>query len=103
MSETLTLLAACLAGGLFGVIFFGGLWWTVGRGVSSQHPVFWFFGSLLLRTSITLTGFYWVSGRQWDRMAACLAGFVLARVAVTYLTRTDAEPIRAAPEASHAP
>jgi F1F0 ATPase subunit 2 len=103
MSETLTLLAACLAGGALGAIFFGGLWWTVQRGVSSKHPALWFIGSLLLRTGITLTGFYFVSGSRWGRMAACLAGFILARVAVTYLTRTDQQPMRPAAEASHAP
>ena len=103
MSEALTLLAACLAGGVFGAIFFGGLWWTVGRGLSSKQPALWFVGSLLVRTAITLTGFYFVSGGRWDRMVACLVGFALARVAVIFLTRTDPHPIRPAPEASHAP
>jgi heme A synthase len=37
---------------LLGVIFFGGLWWTVRKGLSSKRPALCFFGSLLLRTSM---------------------------------------------------
>ena len=36
-------------GGLLGTMFFGGLWWTVRTGVSSQRPALWFLGSLVLR------------------------------------------------------
>jgi len=41
---------------LLGAMFFGGLWWTIRRGLSSQHPALWFFSSLLLRTAIVLAG-----------------------------------------------
>ncbi len=70
MNETLTLVLAWAAGGGLGAIFFGGLWWTVRRGVSSQRPAFWFFCSLLLRMSIALAGFYFVSGGQLETAAA---------------------------------
>lgn len=52
MNETLALLLAWVAGVLLGVIFFGSLWWTVRRGLSSKRPALWFLSSLLLRTSI---------------------------------------------------
>ena len=59
MSDTLTLVAGvCWRAWLLGALFFGGLWWTVRKGVSSTQPALWFFGSLLLRTSIALAGFY---------------------------------------------
>ena len=61
---------ALSAGVLLGAIFFGGLWWTVRKGVSSEQPAFWFFGSLLLRMSIALAGFYFVSDGHWERLAA---------------------------------
>ena len=61
--------------GLLGVIFFGGLWWTVQKGVASEAPAFWFLGSLLLRTSLILAGFYLVSLGHWSRLVACLLGF----------------------------
>jgi len=87
MNETLTLVLAWMAGGLLGAIFFGGLLWTVHKGVSSQRPVLWFLGSLLLRMSIALAGFYFVSGRDWERLLLCLLGFVMVRSVVMWLTR----------------
>ena len=106
MSETLTLLAACLAGGLFGVIFFGGLWWTVQRGTHSRHVALWFALSLLLRTGVTLFGFMLVAHGSWSRLALCLAGFALARVIVTRLTSlAPPSPVSSpvAARARHAP
>lgn len=91
MTETLTLALALVAGVLLGAIFFGGLWWTVRKGVSPKQPALWFFGSLLLRTSITLAGFYFVSGRHWERMLLCLLGFVIARFLVTRFTGPPVE------------
>ena len=37
---------------LLGAFFFGGLWWTVQKGVTSETPALWFLGSLLLRTGV---------------------------------------------------
>jgi F1F0 ATPase subunit 2 len=87
MNDTLTLLLAGSSGIALGAVFFGGLWWTVRRGVASPRPALWFLGSALLRTVLVVTGFYLVGGGQWRRLAACLAGFILARLAVTWLTR----------------
>jgi F1F0 ATPase subunit 2 len=104
MNEMLTLVLAWMAGGALGAIFFGGLWWTVRKGVSSKQPALWFFGSLLLRMSIALTGFYFVSGGHWDRLLACLLGFVIARFTVTRLTGPPVEHYNSpAKEAGHAP
>jgi F1F0 ATPase subunit 2 len=86
MNETLTLALALAAGVLLGAVFFGGLWWTVRKGVSSKRPMLWFLGSLLLRTSVALAGFYVVAGGHWDRLLACLLGFISARFIVTRLT-----------------
>lgn len=104
MSEVLFLAPAMAAGSFLGAFFFGGLWWTVKRGVSSQRPALWFLGSMLLRISITLAGFYYVGHENWNRWLVCLLGFVLARVLVQRLTRPAVERRNArAPEASHAP
>jgi F1F0 ATPase subunit 2 len=88
MSEALTLILALLAGAVLGTIFFAGLWWTIQRGVSSKQPAVLFFFSLLLRTGIALTGFYFVARGDWRRLLACLLGFFLARLLVTWLIRT---------------
>ena len=77
---------------LLGAIFFGGLGWTVRRGLASRRPAFWFLGSLLLRMSILMAGFYVVSGGRWDRLLACLLGFVIARQIATRLIGPPAEP-----------
>jgi len=104
MNETLIRTLAWLAGGLLGAIFFGGLWWTVRKGVSSQKPALWFFGSLLLRMSITMTGFYFVGRGNWKRLLLCLLGFVMARLVVTWVTRLSGDDeSHPAQEASHAP
>jgi len=95
------LVLALLAGGALGAMFFGGLWWTVLRGAASDKPARWFFASMLLRTGLTLAGFYRVAGGQPDRLVLCLLGFVIARMVVTRLTRPRAE--RPAKEARHAP
>ena len=79
MNEFLILAVALAAGFLLGAFFFGGLWWTVRKGVSSKLPALWFLGSLLLRMSLVLVGFYFVGRGDWHRLVACLLGFVIAR------------------------
>jgi F1F0 ATPase subunit 2 len=104
MNETLMLVVAGVAGLVLGAIFFGGLWWTVRKGVSTPRPALWFFGSMLLRMGLVLAGFYFVGGGQWQRLLVCLLGFVIARFLVTRLTRTRVEHSNSpAKEASHAP
>ena len=103
MNEFLFLAPPLAAGLLLGAFFFGGLWWTVQRGVSSKRPALWFFGSLLLRTSIALAGFYFIARGHWERLLVCLLGFVIARFIVTRLTRAAEKPTYMAQEASHAP
>lgn len=104
MNETLRLAPVLVVGVLLGAMFFGGLWWTVRKGLSSQRPALWFFGSLLLRMSIALAGFYYVSDGHWERLMMCLLGFVMARLIVTWLTRPPFEPRNApAKEACDAP
>jgi F1F0 ATPase subunit 2 len=102
MNETLSLVPAVVTGVLLGAIFFGGLWWTVRRGFSSTQPALWFLGSLLLRTSIVLAGFYFIARGRWERLLICLLGFIAARIIVTRLTRAVEKPTYAAQAATHA-
>jgi F1F0 ATPase subunit 2 len=85
MTESVILLLLGGAGALLGLFFFGGLWWTVRRGLSSNRPAVWFLCSLLLRTGIVLAGIYFVSGGRRNGLLACLVGFVIARFIVTRL------------------
>ena len=103
MNEALSLAWAMVTGVLLGVMFFGGLWWTVRKGFSSKQPGLWFLGSLLLRTGLALAGFYIVSGGHWERLLVCLLGFFLARLMVTRLIGPPFEHHHAsAKEAGHA-
>jgi F1F0 ATPase subunit 2 len=102
MSETLAM--AWAAGVLLGGIFFGGLWWTVRKGISSKQPALWFFGSVLLRTSVTLGGFYFVSGGHWERLLSSVVGFLMASLLVMWLTGSSGEDVSATgKEANRAP
>ena len=104
MRDVLSVTAAMAVGALLGAIFFGGLWWTVRRGMSSEWPALWFFGSLMLRMSIVLLGFLVVGQEHWGRWLFCLLGFVLARFAVQWLTQPPREDrTRSTPEAGYAP
>src|SRR5664279_5528739 len=104
MNEPLSLVSALVAGALLGAMFYGGLWWTVRRGVSSKRVALWFLGSLLLRMGLALAGLYFVAGGHWQRLLMCLLGFVLARLAVMWLTRAPGPSQAPQPlEGSHAP
>jgi F1F0 ATPase subunit 2 len=103
MNDELYLMMACFAGLLLGAVFFGGLWWTVRKCLTTPNPAPWLLGSVLIRMSITLAGFYFVSDGQWQRLLACLMGFIIARLIVTRLTRSPtAESNCAKQEARHA-
>ena len=104
MNDMLPLVLAGVAGLLLGSLFFGGLWWTVRRGSSSPRPQLWFLGSMLLRTSIVLAGFYFVGRGHWQRLLLCLAGFVIGRLVIMSQTRISGDvPNRPKREASRAP
>ena len=103
MNEALILAAALIAGIALGAFFFGGLWWTVRKGVASERAALWFLGSILIRTSVVLLGFYFVLGDNWQRLVAGLLGFVIARIIVTRLTRVAERTKPSLQKASHAP
>lgn len=94
---------AFIVGMLLGAFFFGGLWWTVRKGVASTHPALWFSVSMLLRISVIFVGFYFIGRGHWERLLVCLLGFVLSRILVMRLTRlTQASPTPSTQEAHHA-
>jgi F1F0 ATPase subunit 2 len=101
---TLSLALAMMAGLSLGAIFFGGLWWTVRKGVSSKRPALLFPASLLLRTAVVVAGFYVVSDGHWQRLLACLLGFAIARFLVTRYAGPPLEHYDApAQDPGHAP
>jgi len=104
MNESLMMALAWGVGAVLGVVFFGGLWWTVRKSLYSKRPALWIFGSLILRLSIVAAGFYLFSGHYWGRLLLCLLGFIAARFGVIRLTRPSGQDqIRPTQEANHAP
>ena len=91
MNEIVYMILAFFGGLLLGTIFFGGLWLTVKKLVISKIPALLFLGSFLLRISITLIGFYYVSSGSWQRLLICVAGFITARYSVIYFTKSNKE------------
>jgi F1F0 ATPase subunit 2 len=89
MYETVKLALVLTGGVVLGMVFFGGLWLTVQKGLRSQRPALWFFTSFLLRTSIAIAGLYALSNGRWQRLLVCLLGCLLARLIVTWLTRSE--------------
>ena len=85
------------AGIVLGIVFFGGLWLTVQKAMSSNRPAIWFGVSLLIRSALVIGGLYWVTGQQWQRLLASLSGFILSRVLVLYVTKRNSdknEPVK---------
>ena len=95
--------AAAMAGLALGGCFFGGLWWTVKRGLTARIPALWFAGSMLLRTALVLAGFFFIGLHHGGRLVPCLAGFVLARLALVALPRGLRPGQAPDPEVRHAP
>ncbi len=87
MSDIGPIIEALAIGMLLGALFFGGLWWTVRRGLTAANPALWFGASALARMAMTLLGLYYVAHAGWPSLVACLCGLLIARVATTRLTR----------------
>lgn len=93
MNEALPLLLVFVAGILLGLFFFGGLWWTIRRGLRSQRPELWFIGSLLFRTLLVVGGFFWLASDDWRKLLACLTGFIAIRIVLLRLTRSESSKL----------
>ncbi len=81
--ELIPILFYFLVGGLLGLLFFGGLWLTITKGMLSKNPAIWFFVSMLFRIGLVVMGFYFVTRGQLARLLPCLAGFIAIRMVMT--------------------
>ncbi len=82
---------SALIGYALGIMYFGGLWWTVTILPKVRHPGTILIVSYVLRTSVLLLGFYLVLGDQWQRLVACLLGLLIARFQMLSRIRKEAE------------
>ena len=93
MNSVLYMVLAFLAGLVLGTLFFGGLWLTINKALTSKIPALWFSASFFLRMGVVVLGFYYISLGNWQRLIICLFGFVVARFVVTQLTKPGAEKL----------
>ena len=84
MSEVFSLLYAVFVGVGIGLIFFGGLWWTLKRDLLAWKPVWGFALSFGVRVGLALMGFYWLVERDWTHLLSSLLGFFLVRLGFIY-------------------
>ena len=103
MNETLKFAPAAAAGAFMGALFFGGLWWTIKRALSSPYAGLWFSASLFVRTVAALVGVYFLARGHAERLPACLAGFLIARILATRMIGDPKDMIPATTEEGHAP
>lgn len=86
MSESMAFhISIAFAGGLIlGLFYFGTLWLIVQRLARVRKPGLVTLGGFVVRTSLTLAGFFIVMGGHWERAFACMIGFVAMRKLLTY-------------------
>lgn len=77
------ILLAFLAGAGLGAVYVLALWGAVSDLVRARRPALWLVGGALLRLGVVLGAFYLVMDGSWQRLVACLAGFLVVRVAAT--------------------
>jgi F1F0 ATPase subunit 2 len=88
------ILIALISGIVLGVVFFGGLWFTVKKTLGSSYAALWILGSSLTRTVVVLTGFYFVAQGNWQRLLLAVAGFIVARfITMRFTSRLDQKQI----------
>ena len=89
MSPFLPLVLAWVAGVGLGLLYFGGLWLTLRQLPTCRWPTPLLVGSFMGRTAVVLVGFYFVMGGRWERMLACLVGFMMARILLIFWLRPE--------------
>lgn len=87
MTETWLLFLVFPGGLLLGIFFYGGLWWTVRKGLSSRRPALWFFTSYLLRMGVTVAGLSALADGHWQRLLVFFLGWLTARLLVMQLDK----------------
>lgn len=72
------------AGAIIGAVYFASMRWTVDRLLHARQPMIWLLGGAAVRIALVLPLFYLVMAGEWQRMLACLLGFVAVRTLSTW-------------------
>jgi F1F0 ATPase subunit 2 len=87
MIEVWHLILVFVAGIVLGLVFFGGLWFTVRKSLNTRVPSLWLMGGFIIRVTITLSGFYYISMGSFNMILICLLGFIVGRLLVFWQTK----------------
>jgi len=84
MTVILHVLVGLLLGGVLGLAFFGGLWYTVRNLPRARHPAVLALASFMVRLALAVGGFYLVLRlTAIAGVVSAVIGFVGARFALT--------------------
>ena len=82
MSGVVAILSVLIGAGL-GLFFYGGLWYTVLRLATTEHPVLLTLGSFWIRLAVVLSAFVVLTREGVEYAVMAMAGFILGRLAVS--------------------
>jgi len=92
MQGWITQIAVLLAGFGLGLLFFGGLWFTIRALPKSHHPALLTLASFWGRTALVVAGFVLLMAGRWQNAVLCLIGFVVARMVLSHYIPSRKEP-----------
>lgn len=88
---TIDLVLGLASGAVAGLVFFGGLKWTIARLGESPRPVLLAVGSFVVRSLFVAGLVVAISNGSLTRVLAALAGMLAIRTWLVSLTRRDLE------------
>ncbi len=71
-----------IGGSVLGILFFGGLYWSVNQLPKAKHPGLLMTASLMVRMAILLTGLYFLMAGDIKNLLAAVAGVMLVKFAM---------------------
>lgn len=78
-------------GVILGIIFFGGLYWTVQNLPRAKHPALLMTVSLFFRMGVTVGTFFYVAKGGYKGILLVLAGMLAVRIAMTFTIKNPKE------------
>lgn len=81
-SSPLNLALSALAGAFLGILYFGGLWWTIQKISQAGQSVWLLAVSFILRTVLVIGGFFIITDGKLERLAISMLAFFCDQVCV---------------------
>jgi len=80
---------AFIVGIILGIVFFGGLQWTIDRLMKVRYPTALVLVSMVIRMAILLLGFYLLKDGSYYNIPLALLGVVLVRVVMVSVAKKE--------------